>query len=210
MRLVSVYYDAGYPFDTLPGVTSSKTLRSPLDIFEGDILVVWGGADISPSLYGSAVSQHTYASAEPSKRDAIEWAGINRAVSLGVPIMGVCRGAQMLCARAGGKLIQHLDNHAGMDHMVTTPDGTQLEVNSIHHQMMYPFDVEHEMLAYSSEVLSSVHYDVNTNCNVPCEPELVWFPAIKGMAVQWHPEMMDTDSPATQYVFKTFLDRIAK
>jgi gamma-glutamyl-gamma-aminobutyrate hydrolase PuuD len=113
----------------------------------------------------------------------------------------------MLCALAGGFLIQHVNNHSGY-HPVVTEDGYEFTVNSIHHQMMYPFDVEHEILAKTQKNLSAVHYDEDNKIVMPFEPEYVYFPTVKGFAVQWHPEMMDDDSPATQYVLDTIEQRL--
>ncbi len=202
-RLVSAYYDEFFPFDGLKEWESLFSTSNPGDLKEGDVLVVWGGADISPSLYNKEVSRHTGADDRPSRRDAIEWALMQRAKELGCPIIGVCRGAQMLCALAGGHLIQHVNRHGGT-HAVITIEGDTFNTNSIHHQMMYPWNVKHVMLASIKEQLSDVHMDVNTNVEVPEEPEFVYFPEVKGYAIQWHPEMMHSHSPATQYIFNKF------
>lgn len=133
---------------------------------------------------------------------------MQRAIEMGIPIIGVCRGAQMLCAAAGGYLIQDVNGHHGR-HEVTTYDGNKFIVNSIHHQMMVPNDVEHTLVGWSSSNLS-------TQAGVPYygykqgeffvppadwrEPEFVYFPKINGYAIQWHPEMMALESDATKYV----------
>lgn len=207
MRLVSAIYRDGYPFSQLPAVTSVTETSDPADLQAGDILVVWGGADISPSLYNKPVSKLTHADDRPSKRDQIEWALMQRAKELSIPIIGVCRGAQMLCVLAGGTLIQHVNNHGGK-HLVVTVDGEEFVTNSIHHQMMYPWDVRHEMLCVSKHILSDVHIDVDNSIDVEAEPEYVYFPEVKGFAIQWHPEMMDSESEATKYVFKTIQERL--
>lgn len=131
---------------------------------------------------------------------------MQRAVELNVPIIGICRGGQMLCALAGGFLIQHVNNHGGR-HLVITNDNQAFQTNSIHHQMMYPFDVEHELVAWVPEQLSDVHYDVDTDIKVPFEPEFVYFPKVRGFAIQWHPEMMHETTPANQYVLKYIKDK---
>lgn len=207
-RLVSAIYKDFYPFDKLPFVNGLHHTSDPQELTEDDILVVWGGADISPSLYKKKLSRHTYAEPVPSRRDAVEWALMQRAKDLGVPIIGVCRGAQMLCALAGGYLIQHVDNHAGPHHVVLTIDGEEIITNSIHHQMMYPWGVKHEMLAKSKHNLSERYFDEDKKVQVECEPEYVYFPEVKGFAIQWHPEMMRATSEATEFVFKTIQERL--
>lgn len=216
-KLVSVIYDDFYPFYSLvdkgeqpfPSLTSLHTIDNPDDLDQGSILLLWGGGDISPSLYGKEPSRYSGATDRPSRRDEIEWACIQHAIEIGVPILGICRGAQMLCAAAGGTLMQHVDNHAGRNHLITTNTGDKYKVNSLHHQMMYPFEVDHELLAWSTENLSSVYYDGNNILNeIQCEPELVIFPEIKGIAAQWHPEMMNEKEPATKYLIKVVKDKI--
>jgi gamma-glutamyl-gamma-aminobutyrate hydrolase PuuD len=134
---------------------------------------------------------------------------LQQAIKLNIPIIGVCRGAQMLCAAAGGHLIQHLDNHAGKMHEITTIDGETLTVNSLHHQLMWPFEVDHKMLAWSKEKLSKVYWDEDKVLDeIKCEPELVVFPKIRGIAAQWHPEAMNSESPASQYLLNVIREVI--
>ncbi len=208
MRLVSGIWEDGYPFDALPFVSEVVAADDPASLTKDDMLVIWGGEDISPALYNKPVSRFTGAGALPSRRDRIEWALMQRAKELGVPIIGVCRGAQMLCALAGGFLIQHVSRHGG-NHVVETPTGYEFVTNSIHHQMMYPFDVKHEMLASIKQPISPEHWDADTLIKIPEEPEFVYFPEVRGFAVQWHPEMMKFPCEATDYVLKEIEKRVA-
>lgn len=207
MRLVSSIFQEYYPFDLMERVTSCDHSGDPKFLQKGDILVVWGGSDISPSLYNRDVSKRTGASDRPSRRDAIEWAMMQQAQVLGIPIIGVCRGAQMLCALAGGFLIQDVTNHFS-NHAVVSYDGAEFYTNSIHHQMLYPFDVEHEMLVKSKEKRSEHYLDVDTEIFVPEEPEFVYFPKVKGFAIQWHPEAMGPECVATQFIFQEIEKRL--
>jgi putative glutamine amidotransferase len=200
MRLVSGYYDDIYPFNHMNVFTDTGYAFEADELKRGDALIIWGGEDISPTLYNKEVSRFSGSGPQISTRDAVEWSLMKRAVELEIPIIGVCRGAQMLCALAGGHLLQHVDNHGGT-HVVETPTGYEFVTNSIHHQMMYPFNVEHEMLASIKTPRSKYHFDVNESVPVPEEPEFVYFPKVKGFAVQWHPEAMDADCPATKYIF---------
>lgn len=207
LRLVSAIYNDYGPFDRSGLFNDYVATKNPDDLKEGDCLVVWGGADISPTLYNKEPSLRTYASAKLSSRDAIEWALMQRAKELNLPIIGVCRGAQMLCALAGGFLIQDVDNHFS-HHDVTTFDGYEITVNSIHHQMMYPFDVKHEMLASCKIPRSKHHLDVHDFLEIKEEPEFVYFPEIRGFAIQWHPEIMSYKSNATQFIFQELVKRM--
>lgn len=204
LTLYSAVFDAFYPFGYMDLFNDFKVAEVPEDMTDPGVLVVWGGGDISPSLYNKEVSTKTQATYRPSKRDSMEWELMKGAVEKGMDIIGICRGAQMLCALAGGHLIQDVTNHAGDDHMITLHTGEQIQVCSVHHQMMYPWDVEHKMIAWSTENLSHHYMDVNTKVNVPCEPEQVYFPTVKGHAIQWHPEFMPINCLANQYIEEYF------
>lgn len=205
MRLVSAIWKEYHPFDHLRHVDSLGQARSSEDLKEGDILVVWGGEDIHPSLYDRPKSRYSGAGNRVSNRDIIEWSLMARARALKVPIIGVCRGAQMLCAFAGGILIQHVNGHGGY-HNVLTHDGQLMVVNSLHHQMMYPSNTNHNLIAWSEYIRSNVHYDVDDSIPVEKEPEFVYFPDVRGFAIQWHPEMMEADTPSTVYM-NSFIEK---
>lgn len=191
------------PFDVIYGAEKSVT---PADILAGsvDALVIWGGEDISPSLYKEPVNG-AHAGVNLSTRDVIENAVCLAAISKGIPIIGVCRGAQLLCALAGGKLYQHVSGHMG-NHGIVTKDGKEYTTSSIHHQMM---DVramrkdEYEMIAWSRLSLSK-------EVNGDVEPEIVYFPKIKGLAIQGHPEFMHPDCDFVAYTQKLVADYLLK
>jgi putative glutamine amidotransferase len=199
MKLVSAMYDCFYPFKEMGLFSDYEVAMSPDELDKDSCVVVWGGADISPSLYNRAVSKETWAEERLSHRDAVEWNLMQGAKELGIPIIGICRGAQMLCALAGGFLIQDITNH-GSGHYATTSDGKVLKVSSLHHQMMYPWEVDHELVAQSKHRLSRHYLDVDTHVEVPCEPEFVYFPKERGIAIQWHPEYMDVNCEANNFV----------
>lgn len=162
--------------------------------FKGiDALVLWGGTDIHPSFYKAKPHRTNQTWGQhPSKRDVFEWKAIKFCVHHEIPIIGICRGAQLLCAAAGGKLIQHVENHMGW-HSITFADGSTSTTNSLHHQMMYPFDVDHDLIAWSSKRLSACYEEEVVGVNnltmlEKPEPEIVWFPQLQGLAIQGHPE----------------------
>jgi gamma-glutamyl-gamma-aminobutyrate hydrolase PuuD len=199
MRLVSAIWADFHPFFNLVKVNDFAKAVEPQDLRENDILIVWGGADIHPSFYNKKHSKFSGASREPSQRDRAEWALMHRAKELGLPIIGVCRGGQMLSALAGGSLIQHVNGHGGY-HDVTTYDNKKFRVNSLHHQMMHPLNTNHSVIAWSSHKRSDVYYDEDTNVDVTVEPEFIHFHDVKGFAIQWHPEMLDDQDPSSLYI----------
>ena len=210
-RLVSALYDEVGPFMAVNTVNDYYVTGDPNALGTNDILLLHGGEDISPSLYNHAKHPYTSAPADrPGRRDRIEWALLQRAIELKIPVIGICRGAQMLCAAAGGYLIQHVENHGGY-HDVQCADGSVVETNSCHHQMQYPFDVEHELLMWIEQKRSSVHYVGSgrsiTNA-LECEPETVYYPRIRGFAPQWHPEWLAHDCAANTKLLQMINERL--
>ena len=98
-----------------------------------DLLCLTGGTDISPSLYYQ--KQNFYTQSPNIARDSFEIDLYNTCVRNGIPIVGICRGAQLLCALNGGKLFQHVNNHHH-PHLIKLNDGREIMVSSDHHQMM--------------------------------------------------------------------------
>lgn len=203
--LYSAVYNGGFPFDTLLEDGGEVIpVVDPDEMTEFDsALVIWGGSDIHPELYGHPVATRCYPGAR--RRDAVEWALLKEAIDMEIPIFGVCRGAQMLCAAAGGFLLQDVNNHAGANHMVETVDGKRFKTNSIHHQMMAGLhNVPHQLLGWAEQTVGApyIYRDdkVFAAPNDWKEPEFVYFPDIAGYAIQWHPEGMQLECDATQYV----------
>lgn len=191
------------PFDQL--FNKSFLIKDVKDINKDkvDALVIWGGQDISPTLYGELPHKYTGADNGLSTRDKIESEACLEAKKNNIPIIGVCRGAQLLCALAGGKLIQHVDNHGGT-HSIKDIDGKELKTSSVHHQMMFPFDIDHEMIAWSKQKLSPVYLGTSEYVSRMVEedlvePEVVYFPEFKGLGIQGHPEFMSPSSEFVQY-----------
>ena len=147
----------------------------------GDILILEGGTDINPEIYGEKAGRYTQ---HPDKeRDEIETRLFNSAVFANVPILGICRGAQLACALSGGKLIQHLDGHT-RSHEVSTKDGETYTTSSCHHQAMLLKGTNHYEIAWS------VEDDI---------PEIVFFHDTKCLAIQGHPEFMNMSDPFVKY-----------
>jgi putative glutamine amidotransferase len=81
-----------------------------------DGLVIAGGADLDPSCYG--VSREPATGPARPDRDESEWTLVSLAFKLGIPLLGVCRGMQLLNAVLGGTLHQHLPDQVGnSDHL---------------------------------------------------------------------------------------------
>jgi putative glutamine amidotransferase len=128
-----------------------------------DGLLLTGGADVDPALYGGAED----ASDEPNRaRDAMEMALIRGALERDLPVLAICRGVQILNVALGGRLIQEVSGHRaeGEDagwapayHRIWIAPGSklasvlgsggQVRVNSLHHQGLREAQKSPELLA---------------------------------------------------------------
>jgi GMP synthase-like glutamine amidotransferase len=103
---------------------------------EADIVVFTGGTDVDPSLYGH--ERHHTTDIPDRKRDDREMEIFLECKAKGVPMLGVCRGAQFLHVMHGGALYQDVSNHNGT-HPIITLDGLVIpDASSVHHQMIIP------------------------------------------------------------------------
>ncbi len=175
------------PFKKFGDATDDSDLlwTNPKEI---KLVVFTGGADVSPCLYGQEAAKMT--SCVP-RRDIYESISFQKALSLRKPMVGICRGAQFLNIMAGGKLVQHLDNH-GCYHDMTTVDSRTFEVSSTHHQMMLP--PEGALLVGWATHKRSKHYygadDKPLNPPPKFETEVVYWPKLRAVGMQYHPECM--------------------
>lgn len=178
------------------------------DINEADLVLFTGGEDVNPSMYYQKPHRRTSFS---EKRDKYERNTFDLALSLGKPMLGICRGGQLLHVLNGGQMIQHVSNH-GTTHQVWNPEGKEMMVSSMHHQMM---QLNEEILdrvdillvscgvsnCYEGEIsgedIESAAFHKNS------EPEALMYKDTKCICIQGHPEaMQNKDSELHQYLRK--------
>jgi putative glutamine amidotransferase len=80
-----------------------------LDLIDG--LVLTGGADIDPACYGQQAHAETVDTVP--ERDIFEIAMVRAAIERDIPVLGICRGMQLINVALGGTLLQHLPEHLG-------------------------------------------------------------------------------------------------
>jgi hypothetical protein len=194
-KLVLGFSPYEYPGDIAPfdEVFTGGTQNIKEYGFNGvDAVILWGGTDIPPQWYGQLKHHLNGAPALPSERDHFEKKVILYCKGHNIPLIGICRGAQLLCVMAGGSLVQHVDGH-GYDHGIDLLGNRKnVKVTSTHHQMMFPYRIPHTLVGWTETPRASIYEDGDNRRIAEMykrpEPEIVYFPQLKGLAIQGHPE----------------------
>jgi putative glutamine amidotransferase len=208
----------GYYANWLRGGSTLEVVKlshlEPDRLDECDGLVLSGGIDIHPAFYGSTQLRFPNADKFDKQRDEFEIRALHHAREKHVPVLGICRGLQLINCALGGTLVQDLGTrneiHRGNPdkrHEVHVEEDTLLaettgvldgDVNSAHHQ--------------SIQLLGK---DLVINCySVDGMIEGVEGTAGSGflLAVQWHPERMFTfklqDSPFSKGIRDRFISEV--
>jgi putative glutamine amidotransferase len=203
--IYSALYVSHDPFDLNMPI---KAIVEPKELKKGGILLLHGGADISPAIYKRPLSKYSHAQDTLSQRDELEVELTQEAIKLGMPIIGICRGAQLLCAMSGGTLYQHLFNHGGGRHiLVDRESGKHFYGNSAHHQAMCP-TTEAEILATVEEQCYAIDKDDEKPVSLPHVNEVVFFPNIRAIGIQGHPEWMPNKSEFNKYCAEKIKEKL--
>ena len=175
-----------------------------------DALCLTGGEDMEPARYGAATDPKT--EAIDAARDALELGLIAKARERDLPVLGICRGFQVINVAYGGSLIQHLGGHREANgpiapHIVVAAPGSKLasacgsapfSVNARHHQAVAESGLAPGLVPTAT---------IDGVVEAFEDPSQRWL-----VAVQWHPERSaDPDmSAAGTRIFGAFADAAAR
>jgi putative glutamine amidotransferase len=185
------------------------------DIDRCDGLVLTGGGDVSPELYGGQ-TDHRALTGVDRQRDDFELSLLRLAYSRAMPVLGICRGMQIANVFFGGTLFEHLGDYGFSSHeeagtkelwhdIINTPDSLlstvtknlRCSVNSYHHQAVNRIG---SGLSVSAKTDDGVVEALERN-NLAQAPFL--------LLVQWHPERMhDVQNPMCSDIREKFLSAI--
>jgi putative glutamine amidotransferase len=170
-----------------------------------DAIVMTGGGDLSPSLYGGR--EHASLDRVDPERDASELEIVQAVLRSELPALCVCRGMQLLNVALGGTLIEHLADetdgsvqHHGpnagvVPHAVSVRASSRLAA-VLGETELAPLSKHHQAvreLGQGLEVVSTAPDGVVEAVELEGRPAL--------LAVQWHPELSAADEPAQQRLF---------
>ncbi len=192
----------------IPVTEDTVALASAVDVIDG--LIMTGGEDIAPSYYGE--EPHPKLGEVDTLRDTYDIYLLRKAVSEGVPVLGICRGEQLINVAFGGTLyqdipsqhpsgIKHNQEESGRipTHAVTIVPGTDIAgitgigeymVNTFHHQAVKDLAPGFRIAAWAKDSIPEA---------IECtDGRAVW-------GVQFHPEILTAGGDTTALRFFRFL-----
>lgn len=186
-------------------VRNSKKFTLASELEEADGVILTGGEDITPFLYGE---RPIHARGMNLERDLREVALI-KTLPMDMPKIGICRGAQLLNVLAGGSMLQHVDGHAihGKHDMRIESTGEIIWTNSLHHQEMIP--ASNAIIIATANVApvkyrgnTKISYNQSTRKSTWDDVEIVYYPHNNAYCFQGHPEYCKTDDPQVDFFWQ--------
>ena len=200
----------GVPF-MLPLTTDKELLMQLLKICDG--LLLTGGHDVSPELYGEKIIPECGAVCK--ERDIMEGYLFDNAVNEDMPVLGICRGIQFMNVALGGSLYQDipLQLKTGIEHHQSAPydnlvhsvsicretplyellNTEEIMVNSYHHQGIKKLSDRLKPMAYAPDGLVEAVYMPDKN--------FIW-------GVQFHPEFAYLKDETSRKIFSAFINSV--
>lgn len=213
-----VYIVGGFdPY--IAAIFRDKDWRGCKELEHADLVVFTGGEDINPELYNEVPIEGISFN---KARDTLEKSIFDRARNYGLPMVGICRGAQILNVLCGGRLWQHVDNHGRSHYIKDTITDEITIVTSTHHQQMRPAQTAvvvakaFDSVKGLSSSLCSVKMAAGITVKNPSEDmvgvagedydaEVVWYADSQCLCFQPHPEI--PGAHATNAYFWSVVDR---
>lgn len=176
---------------------------------EVDGIVYLGGADVHPGLYDEVPLSKQLPGIDVNA-DQFCVASVQRAVADDVPVLAICRGAQLLNVASGGTLIEHIDGHRSEladgntgfineqlklepNAMITEILGrTSVDVRGSHHQSIDALGEDLAVTAYAQDgTIEGIEHQSKS-----------WI-----VGLQWHPEEPNANAEDRRRIFSTLIEQ---
>jgi putative glutamine amidotransferase len=204
--------------DDLELVLLSFEKNNTDDIFKCHGFILTGGVDVHPDFYNGKPVYNNSPNVFQPERDEFEEKIYRYSQEKKLPVLGICRGMQLINVLEGGKLIQDLDNGnerhkkeaSDKEHSVVAENGTLLYeiansynglVNSAHHQAIDPNAIGEKLTANAydddKKIIEGLEFkDKSDKAFMLC--------------VQWHPERMNNkeENPFSENIKQQFLTAV--
>ncbi len=205
--------------DDIEIVTISADHSNPDDIKNFDALVLSGGADIYPEIYGGSLEyDHLPKKGWKRDRDFFEMSAFETALEQSIPVLGICRGLQLVNVVLKGTLVQDLGDEGLNPVHKGSPDKShpvKVEINTLLHDIAKTETGEINSAHHQAIQKLGKGLQVNCTANDGTIEGIEW--ADKSgkpflLCVQWHPERMFRfqlqDSPLSKNIRERFITEI--
>jgi len=204
----------GEPVVISPQPLTTEDAEAMMRRFNG--LVLMGGADVNPALYGQTAGPHIYG-VQP-EQDTFETALLNAALKLDLPVLAICRGMQLANVVLGGSLVQHLGELANASDLLAHapkqfPVGEEFALHQVNIEpaskmaqalgatQINGASFHHQGIAELADGLVAVGYAPDGILEA-VEHRTKWL-----LGMQWHPEDTAATDSAQQNLYNAFVRR---
>ncbi|MDE2125415.1 MAG: gamma-glutamyl-gamma-aminobutyrate hydrolase family protein [Armatimonadetes bacterium] len=211
---VQAVQNAGGAPVILPSCSSPEIIERYLGLIDG--LLLSGGADIAPGLYGQ--EQMPCCGGIDPARDAFELPLVRRAIEQDMPVMGICRGIQVLNVALGGTLIQDLPEQQPSEIRHQQTDFGHVRSDATHTIQVRPGSLLHDLTQSVQIETNSMHHQaladlapglVVTARTSDSVIEAVEMPSRRMvLALQCHPEETASRDPISRRLFEGFISAV--
>lgn len=166
-------------------------------------LILTGGGDVNPARYGERPHVEVYG--VDNARDKIELAALEIALELDIPVLGICRGSQIMCVARGGKLTQHIGrDHVGAEHWVTAAPDARIWKRACGARDMSVISLHHQCVRKPGKGMRVAAYALDGT------PESIESKDGRWLGVQYHPEINALDNGNSFAIFRWLVESAAE